>query len=60
MFSVILMSVAFSFCYTECHYAKCHFAYCRNFECHYAQRRNDECPYAECHFTVSLCIVYSC
>jgi hypothetical protein len=38
---VIMLRVAFSYCYVECHYAGC-----RSAECHYA-----ECHYAECRGT---------
>jgi hypothetical protein len=36
--SVIMLNVAFNYCYAECHYAECH-----NAECHDAECRNGEC-----------------
>jgi hypothetical protein len=41
--SVIMLSVAFSYCHAECHFAECRISY-RHAECHFA-----ECQYAECH-----------
>jgi hypothetical protein len=41
MLNVIMQSVAFFYCYAECH-AECIYAECRYAECHYA-----ECRFAE-------------
>ncbi len=38
MLVVIMLSVAFSYCYAECHYAECHYAECRYTESHGAQK----------------------
>ncbi len=48
MLNVITVSVAFPYCYTECHnagwqYAECHYAECQYAECHYAEYRYAEC-----------------
>jgi hypothetical protein len=32
--SVIMLSVAFSYCYPECHYGECRYAECCYAECH--------------------------
>jgi len=40
-----MMSVAFSYCYAECHYDEFHYV-----ECHY-----DECHYYECHCLHAVC-----
>ncbi len=36
--NAVILSVAFFYCYAECHYAKCRYA-----ECHYAEYRYAEC-----------------
>jgi hypothetical protein len=33
MLSVIMLSVACTYSYAECHYAECHYAKCRYAEC---------------------------
>jgi hypothetical protein len=33
MLNVIMLRVAFSYCYAECRYAECRFAECRYAEC---------------------------
>jgi hypothetical protein len=45
MLYVVMPSVAFFYCHTECRYAEC-----RNAECSYAECRNAECSYAECRY----------
>ncbi len=49
MVIVVLLSVAFFYCYAECYYSEWHYAECYNAECRYA-----ECYWAECRGT--LCI----
>ncbi len=38
MLHVVVLIVAFSYCYAECHYAECHYAECRYAECRGGQR----------------------
>ncbi len=51
-----MLSVAFSYCYAECHYAECHYAECRHAECHYAECRNAHCHYTDCRAAVFKCL----
>ncbi len=48
--SVIMMCVAFSFCYAECRFVRCHYAECRYAGCRYAECRYAGCHYAECRY----------
>ncbi len=58
--NVKMPSVAFSYCYAECHYAgcrcadynnaECHYTECHKAERHYAECGYTECRYAECHY----------
>jgi hypothetical protein len=43
--NVIKLSVAFFYCYAQCHNPDCQYAECRYAECHYA-----DCHCAECHY----------
>ncbi len=43
-------SVAFAYCFTECHFAECRNAERFYAECHYAECYYAECHYAECHY----------
>ncbi len=44
--SVIMLNVAFSYCYAECRYDECHYD-----ERCYDECRYDECRYAECRYS---------
>ncbi len=57
--SVIVLNVAFIYCFAECHYAECRYAECHYAECRYAECRYAECRYAECRgafLRVRLCV----
>jgi hypothetical protein len=49
LLNVIILSVAFSYCDANCHFAECHYA-----ECRYAEYSHAECRYAECNYTEYL------
>jgi hypothetical protein len=37
MLNVVMLSVAFSYCYAECNYDECHYAECHQSGGHYAE-----------------------
>jgi hypothetical protein len=52
--SVTMLSVAFSYCFAECHYAECHYA-----ECHYPECRDITLRIGHCNFDKSLPLLES-
>ena len=57
MLSVVMLNVAFLYCYAEGYYAECCYAECCYAECCYAECHYDgclytECPYDKCCYTV--------
>ncbi len=48
-----MLSVAFSYCFTECHFAECHYAECHHAECRGAVLGHRSC--AKCHILVDFC-----
>ncbi len=54
-----MLSVAFSYCYAECHYAECRYAECRYAECCYAECHYAECRCAECRGADFYYFVYN-
>jgi hypothetical protein len=51
MLNVIMLSVAFNFCYGECHYAECRYAECCCAECRYAECRGPGSGLTPKHWT---------
>jgi hypothetical protein len=59
MLNVLILRVAFSYCYAECHYAGCHYAACLYAKyhyagCHYGGSHYGGYHYAGCHYAGCL------
>ncbi len=54
MLSVIMLSVAISYCYAERHNAECNYSNCCYAKCYYSN-----CCYAECYFIILIVVMLS-